>query len=1177
MKQFGVYFQDDWRLTSRMTLNVGLRYDLVTGFAIDQSSVTNFQKLQAAGQSGLFNGVVGFQEWGPSSKEDYNNIQPRIGVAWDVFGNGRDLFRAGWGIYYDFGYTNANILFPGLSAQGGSGRDLHGRPTRPGIKNPDGSFFTFGQPISNIASQNQVEPERAVLQLERGRAAGQAAVHEPVLDRLVARAHASTVIDVDYVHVEGKDLGVRWPLNTITAAGTRRYASLGFSPANPTMNMSIGASKFDGFNIGMRRRMANNWQLNGWYQWSNARGLGGLGLDELTTNLVQDATDPLDRRAVGAVGADRRAAQGHDQRRDQPAVGHLRVADLPLPVGAAAPHLDRVRRERRRRSNNDIYTTAYKFTGIDDAGNAVVQGDRARARRSTAAAARRCRSSTCACRRSSSSRTAMNIEAIGEIFNLFNAINPNFGVGAASSSAVLHGHRGEPRGQHGVHEADRVLGRLRSARAARRPDRVQVHVLTTGTRDSGSGLGFRSANQLGLGRHPGPHFLVRAARRVGLRHGRPESKCRCVRRHAAAAAACLAAPGVRTSRRGARHSPEPAPTPSAIRTVVLVTVDTLRADRVGAYGWAAARTPAMDALAARGVRFTRAFAPAPITLPSHASLLTGLYPPGHGSRHNGMRMSDGPATLATVLRDQGWATGAFVAAFPLDRRFGLDRGFDRYGDRMPRGADGRLLNERPGHEVVDEALAWARGVDGQADACSGCTCSNRMRPTSPTRRAGLTAVQRPQPSGYDDEVAKADGEIGRLLAGLGERSASALVVVAGDHGEAFGEHGEIAHSVFLYDTTLRVPLVMAGPGISALPARTRRGRLARGCVPDGARTPSDFRRGTSTASACCRSSGAARSRPASCTRRRSRRSTTSGGARFAASGPDRGSTSPRRHPSSTTWRRMRVSSATPSSWEATRARDLEARVAKYSGPEPPPAADPASTMDAESRRRLGALGYVASSPAAASGGRPDPKDRRELAARMAQVAAGELEGEALRATLETIVSEDPRNGQARMRLGYSLLERGDLRAAETHFRAALAASMPTADVHLGLALCFASTGRASEAAAALMEARRLEPGNPVVEANLGALALDAGDVTKAAEYLGEALRIDPDLHQARFNLARALARQGRRADALRGSRDAAAAPAGAGAAARRGSAAALRCADGLKPRVQNEDPRASGF
>ncbi len=152
---------------------------------------------------------------------------------------------------------------------------------------------------------------------------------------------------------------------------------------------------------------------------------------------------------------------------------------------------------------------------------------------------------------------------------------------------------------------------------------------------------------------------------------------------AALAAAGIAAAALWTI--AGKHPSAPAPAPPAIRTVVLITVDTLRADRVGAYGWAAARTPAMDALAARGVRFTHAFAPAPITLPSHASLLTGLYPPGHGSRHNGMRMSDGPATLATVLREQGWATGAFVAAFPLDRRFGLDRGFDRYGDRMPRG------------------------------------------------------------------------------------------------------------------------------------------------------------------------------------------------------------------------------------------------------------------------------------------------------------------------------------------------------------------------------------------------------------------------------------------------------------------------------------------------------------
>ena len=600
---------------------------------------------------------------------------------------------------------------------------------------------------------------------------------------------------------------------------------------------------------------------------------------------------------------------------------------------------------------------------------------------------------------------------------------------------------------------------------------------------------------------------------------------------AVAAAACLAALVFYVTARRPGIQPAPAAALPAIRTVVLITVDTLRADRVGAYGWSAARTPAMDALAARGVRFTRAFAPAPITLPSHASLLTGLYPPGHGSRHNGMRMGDGPATLATVLREQGWATGAFVAAFPLDRRFGLDRGFDRYGDRMPRGADGRPLNERPGHGVVDEALAWARGLGG-GRMLLWVHLFEPHAPYEPDPARGPAGRSAPAPVRYDDEVARADGEIGRLLAGLGERAASALVIVAGDHGEAFGEHGEIGHSVFLYDTTLRVPLIMAGPGISAPPAGQDADVSLVDVVPtvlDAVGAPPRTVDGVSLLPLV--TGGAIASRELYAETFAPLYDFGWSSLRSVRSGPWKyiGAPSPELYNVASDPGEQRNAIER----EAARARDLGARVATYSGPEPPPSADPASAMDAESRRRLGALGYVASSPAAASGIRPDPKDRRELASRMARVAAGELEGEASRATLETIVSEDPRNGQAQMRLGYSLLERGDLRAAETHFRAALAASMPTADVHLGLALCLTSTGRASEAAAALMEARRLEPGNPVVEANLGALALEAGDVTKAVEYLGEALRIDPDLHQARFNLARALARQGRRADALR--------------------------------------------
>jgi len=441
MKQFGVYFQDDWRLTPRLTLNAGIRYDLVTGFAINQKGVTNFDKLQAAGQSGLFNGVVGFQEWGPSSREDYNNIQPRIGIAWDVFGNGKDLFRTGWGIYYDFGYTNANILFPGLSAQGGSGVIFTVTNTA-GIKNPDGAFFAYGQPISNISSQNQVNPAGPFFSSN----VAVPRVRQPFTQQFsVGWSHelnSSTVIDADYVHVEGKDLGVRWPLNTVTPAGTRRYASLGFSPANPTMNMSIGASKFDGFNIGMRRRMANSWQLNGWYQWSNARGLGGLGLDELTTNLVQDATDPLNDVQWGPSA---RTDARHK-------VTISAVINLPWDIyvspvfryrSALPLHIWTGYDVNADGANNDIYTTAYRFTGIDSAGNGQFEE------------IGRCEAINCGrgaalsqfnLRVSKSFKFGgrYSVEAIAEIFNMFNAINPNFGVGSASSSRFYTGTKANP-------------------------------------------------------------------------------------------------------------------------------------------------------------------------------------------------------------------------------------------------------------------------------------------------------------------------------------------------------------------------------------------------------------------------------------------------------------------------------------------------------------------------------------------------------------------------------------------------------------------------------------------------------------------------------------------------------------------------------------------------------------
>ena len=246
----------------------------------------------------------------------------------------------------------------------------------------------------------------------------------------------------------------------------------------------------------------------------------------------------------------------------------------------------------------------------------------------------------------------------------------------------------------------------------------------------------------------------------------------------------------------------------AAKNLLLVTIDTLRADHVGTYGNRAVQTPAMDSLAARGAVFQRAYATAPITLTSHASIMTGRYPVGHGARHNGIRLDLQTPTLADRLSASGFATAAFVAAFPLDRRFGLIKGFQTYADQLPRAADGRPANERPGRLVVDEALAWLNRQSGQRLFL----WVHLFEPHAPYGNAG---DGRPVEARYSDEVAEADRQLARLLGGLGDKAPSTLVVVTSDHGEAFGEHGEISHSIFVYDTTLRVPLIVAGPGVRA--------------------------------------------------------------------------------------------------------------------------------------------------------------------------------------------------------------------------------------------------------------------------------------------------------------------------------------------------------------------------
>lgn len=283
----------------------------------------------------------------------------------------------------------------------------------------------------------------------------------------------------------------------------------------------------------------------------------------------------------------------------------------------------------------------------------------------------------------------------------------------------------------------------------------------------------------------------------------------------------LAAAAVACGSRGASRG-QPLPS-GALRgaNVLLVTIDTLRADRVGAYGNQNGLTPTLDRLAREGVRFERTYSHVPLTLPSHTTMMTGLYPMSNGVRDNGSFRFDGTKpTLAGALKAAGYRTGAFVGAFVVDARFGLNAGFDVYDDNYgARPAGGELsLLERPAEQVLAPARDWIRGAP--AAATSGA-------PTSPPFFAWIHLYDPHDPYNppepfrsryagdlYAGEIAYADASLGATLTDL-ERAgllSHTLVVVASDHGESLGEHGERTHGLFAYDATLRVPLIIWAPG-----------------------------------------------------------------------------------------------------------------------------------------------------------------------------------------------------------------------------------------------------------------------------------------------------------------------------------------------------------------------------
>jgi arylsulfatase A-like enzyme len=246
--------------------------------------------------------------------------------------------------------------------------------------------------------------------------------------------------------------------------------------------------------------------------------------------------------------------------------------------------------------------------------------------------------------------------------------------------------------------------------------------------------------------------------------------------------------------------------------VLIVTLDTTRADRLSAYGFQSASMPAIDRLAREGILFQQATTVAPLTLPAHSSLLTGLYPRHHGVRDNAdPPLEPAHRTLAEILRGRGFRTAAFVAASVLASNRGLSRGFDVYRDTTSSDAGALPRVRRPGNEVVDEALTWLDGHEGSPFfVWVHLYDAHAPYPTPEPYRTQYAADP------YEGSLAFVDSQVDRVTRWLESHHqlSRTLVIVAGDHGESLGDHEELEHGIFLYESVLHVPLIMRVPGVA---------------------------------------------------------------------------------------------------------------------------------------------------------------------------------------------------------------------------------------------------------------------------------------------------------------------------------------------------------------------------
>ena len=529
--------------------------------------------------------------------------------------------------------------------------------------------------------------------------------------------------------------------------------------------------------------------------------------------------------------------------------------------------------------------------------------------------------------------------------------------------------------------------------------------------------------------------------------------------------------------------------------VLLITLDTFRADRVGAL------TPVIAKLAREGVTFTNADSPVPLTLPAHSSLLSGVLPPQHGLRNNGT--GSFPAdreTLATILSKNGYRTGAFVSSFVLDRRFGLNRGFDVYDDevaRDPTQASASFEAERRGGETVDRALPWLK----QGDARPFFAWVHLYDAHAPY------APPAPYPQTYDGEIAYVDAQVARLLGAI-DRS-NTIVAVVGDHGEGLGEHGELTHGLLLYEPTLHVPLIIAAPELAA---KTIAGAVstvdlaptlaALAGIPFGAKNLLDAPSSDIYAE-------------------------TEYPAQFGWSDLTslrRGDVKLIRAPQAEVYELARDPGETRNQLDQQRRayHDFAAALDAIGAS----AVQPSSTgVDEETRRKLASLGYIAPAHVnVAKGPRANPETMAPLFRKFEQahlLLTANRTADAL-PLLEKLVRDDAENAVFRATLAQAYRQSGNLRRAIELYREAAAQTPDDPEAWYNLAAAFQDAGDQAKAGTAIAEALRLDKKRPEAHNVLGIALASTGQPAAAIGEFEKAIDIDPRNARAYNNLGNVL-------------------------------------------------------